>query len=448
MTKAKEKSRPYECTDCSKRFLSKNDLRKHSRTHSGERPYGCKDCGRRFRQAVALRNHITCHHSSSLDEKTELFICEYCKKVFPLKERLSLHLRVHTGYKPYQCPNCPMRFARGGQLKQHSYTHSGLRPYKCKHCTATFTTSGNLKLHVNRHLEVRDYTCHQCGKSFIRPDALRKHLTCFHDNVKTFHCDICNKEFKGHLPQHLRTHFQEKPHGCSACGATFAQRSHLIVHQRTHSGEKPYRCQVCWKAFAHSTALRLHIRRHTGEKPYKCKLCKDDLVAFSQLPHLKKHMLCIHKTNKPYVCDNCEGFFRTKIDLNEHATECLKDDKEDDDLNSAEAIDRAVRERYKPIDPPMALEKMRLLLSILLQRISSPDKLQKLGFNKLLIDDVLIASIKSSGREPCNQSDISPAERLKRNVQILLDWTVPKQYMEEFRKQQRSTEELLQELTS
>lgn len=110
--------------------------------------------------------------------------------------------------------------------------------------------------------------------------------------------------FKGHLPQHMRTHeqvfnflllenmknyykkfkiFQIKTHGCLTCGALFSQRSQLIVHQRIHSGvsiqnfkdlecfylilillesqERPYRCQVCLQAFAHSSVLKLHIRK-------------------------------------------------------------------------------------------------------------------------------------------------------------------------------------------
>ena len=35
--------------------------------------------------------------------------------------------------------------------------------------------------------------------------------------------------------------------------------------------------------------------------------------AFAQLPHLKKHMLCVHNTDKPYYCEICQGFFKVCI---------------------------------------------------------------------------------------------------------------------------------------
>lgn len=436
MTYTKEKLRKYKCDTCQKRFLGNNDLRKHLRIHTNERPYVCEQCNKCFRQAGSLKNHNLSQHSSGIKNQ-EMYICWHCQKVFPIKERLRLHLRIHTGDKPYHCSICPKSFARGGQLVQHMRTHTGSRPYMCNECDSSFTCSANLKLHLKRHQEIRDFVCDVCGKSFFRRDALKKHLNCFHANVKAFHCNICHKMLKGHLPQHMRTHLNDKPHGCGHCGATFAQRSQLTVHQRVHSGEKPYRCQVCWKAFAHSTALKLHTRRHTGEKPFVCMLCSN--IAFSQLPHLKKHMLCIHKTNKPYVCTYCKSFHKTKVDLETHLENC--------NLN-AQLPKEKLKTEVEDVGPPMAVEKMRLLLAILLKKISAPERLVELGFNKRLIDDVLVESIQSSGREPCKDYALTAAEQLKKNVQILLEWTVPKHYMEKFKTEQRSTEELLEELTS
>lgn len=422
------KERKFHCNYCDKKFLGSNDLRKHIRTHTNERPYICGECHQGFKQAGTLSNHIKSIHSKMND----LFVCYLCNQSFVLKDRLKLHLRKHTGEKPYQCQLCNKTFARGSQLNQHQRVHDKLKPFACDMCEARFTCSQNLRLHQNSHMNVKPYTCELCGNRFTRRDALRKHFRNFHDNIKAFHCPICNKDFKGHLPQHLRTHTKTKPHVCAVCNTSFAQRSQLIVHQRIHSGERPYRCRVCWKAFAHSTALKLHQRRHTGEKPFVCAVCHS---GFTQVPHLKKHMLRIHKIDKPYWCDWCKESYMTKKELQDHQECCANKPVK-------------VKEEQDAGETPMTLSKMRLLLAILLKKISTSERLNELGFNKRLIDDVLISSILYSGRVPCVEKGLSTAQKLKNNIKILLDWTVPDDYMAKFKTEQRSIEELLEELTS
>ncbi|KAJ8897767.1 hypothetical protein PR048_003117 [Dryococelus australis] len=448
----------HRCSFCGKCFLANKDLKKHIRTHTGEKPYECNDCGAKFSQAGALKNHIVSRHNLI---SADSFFCHFCNKSFPIKERLRLHLRVHTGERPYRCKHCPKTFARGGQLLQHLRSHSGTRPFKCEHCNSSFTYANNLKQHIKKHLGERDHICNVCGKRFLRRDGLQKHLTCYHGDIKAFHCNICNKNLKGHLMQHFRTHRNEKPHACTVCDATFAQRSQLTVHMRVHSGEKPYQCQICKQTFAHSTVLKMHVRRHTGEKPFKCLLCPS--TTFVQLPHLKKHMLCVHKTNKPYLCVSCRKFFKTKLELETHQQEsssCVaetggKVDSKTDPKTSKHMVTsasssqnckkRAADDEVKPV---MALDKMRLLLAILLKKISTPSNLDVIGFGRHLIDDVLCKSIERSGRKPCYSEDLDEGQRLKQNIEILLEWTVPKQYMEKFRRERRSTEELLEELTT
>lgn len=101
----------YQCEVCQKQFGYSNDLRKHLRIHLDERPFSCTQCNKTFRQAGCLKNHIACQHGTDTS-----FTCDYCTKSFPIKERLRLHLRIHSGFKPYHCLICMKKFARGGQV--------------------------------------------------------------------------------------------------------------------------------------------------------------------------------------------------------------------------------------------------------------------------------------------------------------------------------------------
>ncbi|XP_076238487.1 uncharacterized protein LOC143181776 [Calliopsis andreniformis] len=432
-------------SDKSSSKKDEEDAEGSSATDIQQKKYCCVVCEARFKGSGGLRNHYKIVHGAG-----PIFKCDECGKEFPLKERLKLHVRTHTGFKPYKCPECDKSFARGGQLVQHRRTHSQVKPYRCGLCSGTFTCAANLALHVKRHNGQKDHKCEICGRAFVRRDALKKHLECLHRDVKSFLCVICNKTFKGHLPQHMRTHARDRPHGCATCGQRFAQKSQLTVHQRTHSGQRPFRCLVCWQAFAHSTALKLHTRRHTGERPFKCAECN---AGFTQLPHWKKHMKCIHGRNEPYACKKCKSFFRIKNDLECHEKTCHPElgVGSVDGSSSSETVATEIVEKASP--PPskyrvMTVERMRLLLAVLLKRISKQERLDELGFGKRLIDEVLHDSLISAGKDPVASDGLSELECLTRNLEIFLKWTVPKEHWENFRRMNKSPEDILETLTA
>lgn len=90
-------------------------------------------------------------------EKPKGFPCgfENCPKVYSSPHHLKVHMRVHTGDRPYKCTskNCNKAFFTSFRLKTHRRTHNNERPYSCKEpeCLKRFKTSGDLVKHNRIH---------------------------------------------------------------------------------------------------------------------------------------------------------------------------------------------------------------------------------------------------------------------------------------------------------
>lgn len=154
-------------------------------------------------------------------------------------------------------------------------------------------------------------------------------------------------------------------------------------------------------------------------------------------------MQAIHGKDKPYMCCVCNNFYKTKVELQSHSNDCVKFENENE--KEEEFIQPEIN--LHNVEPPMLLSRMRLLVVLLLKKISTEDQLKHMGYEKRLIDNVLIGSLKIAKRTVCEDTSLSEAERLKANVKELLEWTVPASSMDKFKQEQRSIEELLEELT-
>ncbi|KAJ8675110.1 hypothetical protein QAD02_010896 [Eretmocerus hayati] len=161
----------YPCELCNKKYRIESDLTNHMRhVHGNSKPVMCDLCGKQCRDRLLLNLHqryyhfkpqFKCHlcrtslmtqanldeHIQKQHENKQGVVCEECGRTFSKMSRLTTHMRVHTGAKPFECNICSKTFMWSSGLRQHLLIHSGEKPYRCDMCGAAFTQKCGLLCH-------------------------------------------------------------------------------------------------------------------------------------------------------------------------------------------------------------------------------------------------------------------------------------------------------------
>lgn len=103
---------------------------------------------------------ITCHHQHNVSPKVRKrnhvkpFACLECGKTFAQKGNLKVHMRHHSGEKPFACEyGCGKSFAQKSACDVHARIHTGEKPFPCPEpgCDKTFRQKSGLNEHLKNH---------------------------------------------------------------------------------------------------------------------------------------------------------------------------------------------------------------------------------------------------------------------------------------------------------
>ncbi|KAM6147782.1 zinc finger protein 217 [Erethizon dorsatum] len=289
----------FSCEVCGQTFRVAFDVEVHMKKHKDSFTYGCHLCGRRFKEPWFLKNHMRTHNGKSgtknklhqglegpvtINEVVQAHsagsvsspykICMVCGFLFPNKESLLEHSKVHTkemasgssgaqrDSRPEGTPAPREELLQFLNLRPRSPAEAGRKPVKCIPQLDPFTTYQAWQLATKGKVAIaqeevkesgqegstdNDDSCSEkeelgeiwngsksegSGKSKTNKSS---YTGLSQDKEKPRHAssEVPSGDVDPKLPSS-----KEKPTHCSECSKAFRTYHQLVLHSRVHKKDR------------------------------------------------------------------------------------------------------------------------------------------------------------------------------------------------------------------
>lgn len=328
-----------------------------------------------FVDELAFRTCANFERDTNVDNSHTRNRCRYCGKNFGSDSALQIHLRSHTGERPFKCDQCFTSFTTKGNLKVHYQRHTQsyypMEMDQMKQQSLALGLNslgddaiGNNQSHRRHPYQLPFSTSHLnniLSRANDNPMRSRYHNMNIFEKIKKSHED--SPLSNGNSEVSIKDNYESKSMDdddlnigaikTSSSGSKTLSYANVLnekimslykkgslskkewenlieitdspetakledLADNSNSKTDPNECPICNRILSCRSALRQHYRIHTGERPFRCRLCNR---TFTTKGNLKTH-ISVHKL-KPFIktqhkCPICHKHYSNALVLQQH----------------------------------------------------------------------------------------------------------------------------------